>query len=76
MATIRKAVSAALAAALSVLFTGLATEIPRTQAGWVALVGAAAGAALTAGYLVYQTRNAPPTAVRPGVTERTGPAPY
>lgn len=72
MSKIRKAASAAIAAALAVILTGLATEIPRTQAGWAALVGSAAGAGLVAGYAVYRVPNAP---AGTGVTIRSGAVP-
>jgi hypothetical protein len=74
MSKFRKAVSAAFTAALAVLLTGLATEIPRTNAGWAALLGSAAGAACVAGYAVYRVPNEP--AATPTVTTRTGPSPY
>lgn len=57
MPKIRKAIAAGVSAGLSVLFTGLATEIPRTSAGWLALGTSAVGAALVAGYAVYGIRN-------------------
>lgn len=69
MDTIRKALSAGLAAALSVLFTGLATEVPRTQAGWLALGGAALTAGIVTAYGVWRVPNAP--AAQP-VTRRAG----
>jgi hypothetical protein len=57
MGKIRKAISAALSAGLAVILTGLGTEIPRTQAGLVALIGAAVGAALVAGYATFRVEN-------------------
>ena len=59
MAKVRKAVLAAVSAAASVALAGLATEIPRTQAGWVALGTAALGAAFVAGYAVWRVPNTP-----------------
>jgi hypothetical protein len=59
MSRIRKALAAAGSAGLAVLITGLQTEIPRTQAGWVALVAAAVGAAVVAGWAVWRIPNAP-----------------
>jgi hypothetical protein len=73
MPKIRKALSAAFAAGLAVILTGLATEIPRTNAGWAALLGSAVGAAAVAGYAVWRVPNVPATS---GVTVRSGPAPY
>lgn len=75
MSKFRKATSAAFAAGLAVVLTGLATEIPRTNAGWAGLLGSAAGAAFVAGYAVYRVPNADTPATRP-VTTRSGPAPY
>ncbi len=59
MSRIRKALAAAGTAGLAVLVTGLQTEIPRTQAGWVALIGAAAGAAVVAGWVTWRIPNTP-----------------
>lgn len=69
MSTIRKALSAGLAAALSVLFTGLATEVPKTQAGWLALGGAALTAGVVTAYGVWRVPNEVPT-VQPVTTPR------
>ena len=63
MAKIRKAIAAGFGAALTALFTGLATEVPRTQPGWVALLGAALGAGVVVGYGVWQTPNETPPVV-------------
>lgn len=76
MSKVRKALAAGFGAALTALFTGLATEVPRTQPGWVALLGAAVGAGVVVGYGVWQTPNEPAAVPRPGVNERTGPAQY
>lgn len=72
MSKIRKALVAAGTAGLAVLVTGLQTEIPQTEAGWVALIGAAVGTAIVAGWATWRVRNAP--AVRPpadGAVRRT-----
>ena len=79
MSKVRKAIAAGFGAVLTALFTGLATEVPRTQAGWLALLGASVGAGVIVGYGVWQTPNevTPPSVARsPGVTTRNGPAPY
>lgn len=70
MATFRKAIGAGMSAALAVLFTGLATEIPRTQPGWVLLGGAAVGAGFTAGLAVYNLRNDAAVPVRPAYRQQ------
>lgn len=57
MGKMRKALVAAGGAALAVVVTGLQTEVPRTDEGWVALIGAAVGAALIAGYATWRVPN-------------------
>ncbi len=57
MSKIRKALVAAGATGLTTLLTGLLTEVPRTEAGWVMLVFAAAGAALVAGRATWRIPN-------------------
>lgn len=66
MSTIRKAVAAGFAAALATLLSSLATEIPRTQAGWAAILGAAVGAGVVVAYGVWRVPNEPqaPTLTR------------
>lgn len=59
MNRVRKALVAAGAAGLAVLVTGLKTEVPTTEAGWVALIGSAAGTALLAGWATWRIPNAP-----------------
>lgn len=59
MSKVRKALAAAGTAGLAVLITGLQTEVPRTQAGWAALVTAAIGAAVVAGWVTWRIPNAP-----------------
>lgn len=65
MSKSRKAIGAGFGAALAAFFGSLATEIPRTQAGWLAIASAAVGAGVVVGYGVWQTPNAPdaPTAL-------------
>jgi hypothetical protein len=54
--------SAGAAASLATFGASLATEVPRTRDGWLAIGGAAIGvgigAALVAGRATYNTRNA------------------
>lgn len=59
MNRVRKSLVAAGAAGAAVLITGLKTEIPQTEAGWVALIGSAAGAAIVAGWATWRIPNAP-----------------
>ena len=69
MSTIRKALAAGLAAALAALLSSLATEIPRTQAGWLGLLSASAGVGIAVALGVYRVPNAPASAVaRPPVS--------
>lgn len=53
----RKAFGAAGTAFVGAVAVALATEIPRTQAGWLAMLGAAAGVALAAGLATFNIRN-------------------
>lgn len=57
MGKVRKAITAGLAAGLAVVLAGLGTEIPKTQAGWVTLIGSAAGAAVVTAYGVWRVPN-------------------
>lgn len=59
MSRFRKAVAAAATGAAGALGLGLATEIPRTQAGWFALIGGAIGTGLAAGYATFRVPNEP-----------------
>ncbi len=59
MSKARKAYTAALTAAVGVLTTGLATEIPKTRDGWVALGAAVLGAGVVAWLATYNVSNAP-----------------
>lgn len=58
MKKIRKALVAGAATGLGVLVTGLKTEVPQTDAGWVALVTSAIGAAVVAGWATWRVENA------------------
>lgn len=58
MSKFRKAVAAGAAAGVGVLAAGLVAEVPRTQAGWGALLGGAAGTAVAAAYATYRVPNA------------------
>lgn len=59
MSKARKAYAAGLTAAVGVLTTGLATEIPKTRDGWIALAAAALGSGLAAWLATYNITNAP-----------------
>jgi hypothetical protein len=58
MKRVRKAVMAGLGAALTAVLTGLGTEIPRTEEGWVLLASAAIGAFVVFGWATYRIPNA------------------
>ncbi len=60
MSKIRKAITAALtAAAGSILSAITAQGVPTTTAGWLSMLGTAAGVGLAALLAVYAVRNAP-----------------
>lgn len=59
MSKARKAYAAGVTAAVGVLTTGLATEVPQTRDGWIALGAAALGAGIAAWLATYNVRNAP-----------------
>ena len=60
MSKIRKAVVAFFVAAIGAIVTAVTTEgPPADQAGWVALLGAAAGVGLAAAIAVWRVPNAP-----------------
>lgn len=67
----RKAFWAGVGAAATALATGLATETPKTQPGWIALFGAAVAAGLTVGLATYSVPNEPAVVATPA---RPGPA--
>jgi hypothetical protein len=54
----RKAFGAAGTAFVGAVALALATEIPKTQAGWLAMAGAAAGVAAAAWIATFNIRNA------------------
>lgn len=56
----RKAFWAGVGAAASAFAVGISTEVPTTQAGWLALAGAAVGAGITVGLATYNVPNEPP----------------
>lgn len=67
MDKIRKAIVAAAAAAVAALLGALARDgVPGDAAGWLSVLGTAAGAALVAGYATWRVPNAP-AAVRPAM---------
>lgn len=60
VARMRKAFVAAGTAAAGAVVLGLFTEIPKTKAGWVALIVGALAIGITAGRVTYETRNEGP----------------
>jgi hypothetical protein len=61
---IRKALMAAGTAAVGVLFTAITTKAPDSSEGWAALIGAAVGAGVLAGYATWRVPNEKPAEVR------------
>lgn len=53
----RKAVVAAALAAAGAFVTSITAEVPQTSDGWIALVTAAVGIGLAAGWATYRTTN-------------------
>jgi len=61
MGKAKKAWGAFITAAVGAAAANLVSEIPQTQAGWVALVTGSLGVGLVAALTVYGLRNDPPS---------------